>query len=49
MSKQRKSISLAPLSFEEAVADILKIKPEPKAPKRPKAKKLGKSNKAEGK
>ena len=26
----RKSISLSPLSFDEAVTDILKIKPEPK-------------------
>lgn len=27
-------LSLAPLSFDEAVTDILKIKPEPKPPKK---------------
>jgi hypothetical protein len=37
-------LSLAPLSFDQAVADILKIKPEPKAPKKKaKAKKQAKS------
>jgi hypothetical protein len=35
-----RTLSLAPLSFDEAVTDILKIKPEPKPPKeKPKAKK----------
>jgi hypothetical protein len=34
-------LPLAPLTFEEAVTDILKIKPEPKPPKkRPKAGRL---------
>jgi hypothetical protein len=28
-----KPISLAPLKFKEAVADLLKVKPEPKAKK----------------
>jgi hypothetical protein len=28
---QRKGLTLNPLSFDEAVRDILKIKPEPKA------------------
>lgn len=38
--KQPTKLSFAPLSFDEAVTDILKIKPEPKAPqKKPKAKK----------
>lgn len=33
-------LSLSPLSFDEAVTDILKIKPMPKPPKKkPKAKK----------
>ena len=42
---KRKALSLAPLTFDEAVTDILKVKPEPKAPKkRPKAKKQGKPN-----
>jgi hypothetical protein len=43
--KRRKSISLAPLKFDEAVADILKIKPEPKQPKKkPQVKKSAKSS-----
>ena len=37
-------LSLAPLSFQEAVADILKVKPEPKQPIKAKAKKQGKSS-----
>jgi len=28
-----KNLSLSPLSFDEAVTDILKIQPDPKAPK----------------
>jgi hypothetical protein len=40
-----RKLSLAPLSFDEAVTDILKIKPVPKPPKkRLKAKKLGKTS-----
>jgi hypothetical protein len=35
---KRKKLSLAPLRFEEAVGDLLKIKPEPKAKSKPKAK-----------
>jgi hypothetical protein len=31
----QKKLSLAPLSFNEAVADILKVKPEPKPGKAP--------------
>jgi len=35
----RRGLSLAPLPFREAVADLLKVKPESKSPKRkPKAK-----------
>jgi hypothetical protein len=34
MKPTKKSLSLAPLSFEEAVTDILKIPPMPKAPKK---------------
>jgi hypothetical protein len=30
----KRPLSLAPLSFDEAVTDILKIKPEPKPPKK---------------
>jgi hypothetical protein len=38
-------LSLAPLAFDEAVADILKVKPEPKPPKKkPSAKKQGKTS-----
>ena len=38
-----KKISLSPLSFDEAVSDILKVKPEPKPPKKKaKAKKAAK-------
>ncbi len=40
MSKAR-PLSLYPLSFDEAVTDILKVKPEPKAEKRPKPKSRG--------
>ena len=29
-----RSLSLAPLSFDQAVIDILKIRPEPKPPKK---------------
>jgi hypothetical protein len=36
-----KKISLHPLKFQEAVADLLKIKPEPK-PAKPKSRKKAK-------
>jgi hypothetical protein len=40
----RKTLTLSPLTFEEAVTDILKIKPEPIPPKkRPKTKTWGRS------
>lgn len=40
MKKQRrKTLSLRPLKFEEAVSDILKVKPEPKKPRQKQAKK----------
>jgi len=43
-TKPDRRLSLAPLSFDEAVTDILKIKPEPKSPKKkPKAKKQASS------
>ena len=32
--KQRQALNLSPLSFDEAVTDILKIRPEPKPPKK---------------
>ncbi len=32
-SQDKRPLSLHPLSFDDAVTDILKIKPEPKAPK----------------
>jgi len=42
MERQKTRLSLSPLAFDEAVSDILKVKPEPKkkskAKKRPKAK-----------
>lgn len=31
-------LSLHPLKFDEVIADVLKIKPEPKPPAKPKAK-----------
>jgi hypothetical protein len=31
MKEERRPLTLAPLSFKEAVADLLKIKPAPKA------------------
>jgi hypothetical protein len=31
---KERELSFHPLSFEEAVADILKVKPEPKPPKK---------------
>ena len=31
---KEKSLSLHPLKFREALRDLLKVKPEPKAPKR---------------
>jgi hypothetical protein len=34
MAKPERKLSLAPLSFDEAVTDILKIKPVPKASKK---------------
>jgi hypothetical protein len=37
-----KNISLAPLKFEEAVSDLLKIKPEAKPKPKPKAKRKAK-------
>lgn len=36
-------LSLVPLSFQEAVADILKVKPEPKRTKKQKANKRAKN------
>ena len=36
--KPQKGISLNPLEFDEAVADILKVKPEPKAKSKPETK-----------
>jgi len=33
---RRRALSLHPLQFEEAVTDLLKIKPEPKQPKKAK-------------
>jgi len=39
MAKPERKLSLAPLSFDEAVTDILKVKPMPKAPKAKTAKK----------
>jgi hypothetical protein len=42
--KANSRLSLHPLDFEEAVTDILKVKPEPKAPKKKtKAKTPGKN------
>lgn len=39
----KRPLSLAPLSFDEVITDILKIKPEPKQPKkRPNGKEAGK-------
>lgn len=35
--------NLNPLSFNEAVTDILKVTPEPKVPEKPKAKKQRRS------
>lgn len=32
--QKRKPISLSPLKFEEAVSDLLKVKPEQKKPKK---------------
>jgi hypothetical protein len=40
MSKQNRQLSLHPLKFDEAVADILKVKPEPRGPKHQKAKEV---------
>jgi hypothetical protein len=34
MKREQKRLSLSPLSFDEAVTDILKVKPMPKPPKR---------------
>jgi len=34
MPNEKKLLSLHPLKFDEAVTDILKIKPMPKAPKK---------------
>ena len=38
MTKRKSPLSLYPLKFDEVIADVLKVKPEPKAEK-PKAKK----------
>jgi len=38
MPKKNQKLSLRPLSFKEAVADILKIKPEPKVKRKVKSK-----------
>jgi len=44
MTKRSGRVTLNPLRFDEVVAAILKVKPEPKPPKkRPKAKKRGKA------
>jgi hypothetical protein len=40
MKQERTRLSLRPLSFDEAVTDILKIKPEPKPPKKKRAAKM---------
>jgi hypothetical protein len=51
MNKQerQKPITLHPLAFDEAVADILKVKPEPKQPrKRARAKKRAKRGQRPG-
>lgn len=42
MSTDKKKLSLAPLTFEEAVSDLLKAKPEPKKKAKPKAKRKAK-------
>lgn len=42
-SRYRQTLTLNPLTFDEAVTDILKIKPEPK--KKPKVKKRDKASK----
>jgi len=39
MRIKKRPLSLAPLSFEEAITDLLKIKPDPKLLRKPKAKK----------
>jgi hypothetical protein len=39
-----KRLSLSPLSFDEAVTDILKIKPEPKTSKKGETKSAGPRN-----
>jgi len=44
MKPVSRKLSLAPLSFDEAVTDILKVKPEPKPPKKPKVQRQTKSN-----
>jgi hypothetical protein len=36
--EKRNRLTLRPLSFEEAVSDLLKIKPEPKQEREPKPK-----------
>jgi hypothetical protein len=38
--KQNSRLSLRPLSFDEAVSDILKVKPEPKKPRQARAKQV---------
>lgn len=42
--REKKPLSLSPLKFEEAVSDILKVRPEPKE-KRPKRAKKRKKRK----
>jgi len=48
MANKPKPLSLYPLKFSEVIADVLKVKPEPKpakkAPARPKARKPKKSS-----
>jgi hypothetical protein len=39
----KRTLTLAPLSFDQAVTEIMKIKPEPK--KRPKGKKIPRTQK----
>jgi hypothetical protein len=45
MEKRKSNLSLRPLSFDEAVTDLLKIKPEPKLQKQ----KTGAKKRAMGK
>jgi len=44
IAESSKRLSLHPLSFTEAVANILKVKPEPKPPKKQRVRKRGKNS-----